>query len=205
MFRYFFHKLALLDIETEQILLIINRTMLSLSTNNFARRVICRGRPSIGAAFHQQQNSASTLVIAEPSSDESALAPSTLSAISAASKLHSGPISLLTFSSGDVSVPSSVSSVIKAKVDGDHSSLLAETVTNAVVAANEKYGYSHIVTAGTKFGANYLGRAGAQLGVSPVSDVVEVLSEGMLYLCVVLIECFIAKILLQRLLFTARE
>lgn len=168
--------------------------MLSLSTN-IARRVVCRSRPSISAAFHQQQNSASTLVVAEPSSDESALAPSTLSAISAASKLHSGPISLLTFSSGDVSVPSSVSSVIKAKVDGDHSSLLAETVTNAVVAANEKYGYSHIVTAGTKFGANYLGRAGAQLGVSPVSDVVEVLSEGMLYLCVVLIECFIAKIL----------
>lgn len=154
--------------------------MLSLSINNFARRVVCRGRPSIGAAFHQQQNSVSTLVIAEPSSDESApLAPSTLSAISAASKLHSGPISLLTFSSGDVSVPSSVSSVIKAKADGDRSSLLAETVTNAVVAANEKYGYSHIVTAGTKFGANYLGRAGAQLGVSPVSDVVEVLSEGM--------------------------
>jgi len=118
-------------------------------------------------------------VIAEPSSDESALAPSTLSAISAASKLHSGPISLLTFSSSDVGVPSSVSSVIQAKADGDHTDLLAETVTNAVVAANEKHGYSHIVTAGTKFGANYLGRMGAQLGVSPLSDVVEVLSEGM--------------------------
>jgi len=70
-----------------------------------------------------------------------------------------------------------VSSVIQAITDGN-SSLLAETVTNAVVAANEKHGYSHIVAPGTKFGANYLGRAGAQLGVSPISDVVEVLSEG---------------------------
>jgi electron transfer flavoprotein alpha subunit len=56
--------------------------------------------------------------------------------------------------------------------------LLAETITNAVVAANTKYGYSHIVASATKFGANYLGRAGAQLGVSPISDVVEILSEG---------------------------
>mmetsp|Transcript_30604 Transcript_30604/g.64752 ORF Transcript_30604/g.64752 Transcript_30604/m.64752 type:complete len:342 (+) Transcript_30604:212-1237(+) len=142
------------------------------STINIARRSACR-RPPI-SAFHQR--SQSTLVIAEPTQDDSALAPSTLSAISAASKLHSGPISLLTFSSGDVSVPSSVSSVIQAITDGN-SSLLAETVTNAVVAANEKHGYSHIVAPGTKFGANYLGRAGAQLGVSPISDVVEVLSE----------------------------
>jgi len=69
-----------------------------------------------------------------------------------------------------------VSSVIQASADGN-SSLLAETVTNAVVAANEKHGFSHIVAPGTKFGANYLGRAGAQLGVSPVSDVISILSE----------------------------
>ena len=148
----------------------------SSATINAVRRAACR--PSI-SAFHQQQlRSESTLVIAEPTGDGSALAPSTLSAISAASKLHSGPISLLTFSSGGVGVPSAVSSVIQANTDGN-SSLLAETVTNAVVAANEKHGYSHIVAAASKFGANYLGRAGAQLGVSPISDVVEVLSEGM--------------------------
>ena len=114
--------------------------MISISTN-LARRAACRrSRPTIGTAFHQQRCSESTLVIAEPSNDESALAPSTLSAISAASKLHSGPISLLTFSSSDVGVPSAVSSVIQAKADGDHTKLLAETVTNAVVAANEKHG-----------------------------------------------------------------
>lgn len=145
------------------------------SSITIVRRVACR-RPPISAFHQQQQRSESTLVVAEPSADESTLAPATLSAISAASKLHSGPISLLTFSNVSVSVPASVSSVIQASADGN-SSLLAETVTNAVVAANEKHGFSHIVAPGTKFGANYLGRAGAQLGVSPVSDVISILSE----------------------------
>ncbi|KAL9188293.1 hypothetical protein ACHAXT_006671 [Thalassiosira profunda] len=148
-------------------------TLLRPSIASSALRAASR-RPAASAFLHHQQRSESTLVIAEPSS-ESALAPATLSAISAASKLHSGPISLLTFSPPGA-VPEAVSTVITASADG-HSSLLAETVTSAVVAANEKHGFSHIVTAATKFGANYLGRAGAQLGVSPVSDVVEVLSE----------------------------
>jgi len=138
---------------------------------------------AVAPAIYQQTRSESsltnfsTLVIAEPSKDTSTLSPPTLSAITAASKLHSGPISLLTFSSDEVNVPSEVISVIQANTAGDQSSLLAETVTNAVVAANEKHQYTHIVTPGTKFGANYLGRAGAQLGVSPISDVVEVVSE----------------------------
>ena len=118
----------------------------------------------------------STLVVAEPNADGSTLSPATLSAITAASKLHSGSISLLTFSSGKVSVPSSISSVLQATASGN-SSLLAETITNAVVAANAKFAYTHIVAPATKFGGNYLGRAGAQLGVSPISDVIEVLSE----------------------------
>lgn len=115
----------------------------------------------------------STLVIAEPTSSDT-LAPATLSAITAASSLP-GPISLLTFSPLS-SVPSSVSNVLQVNADGN--SKLAETVSNAVVAANEQGGYSHVVCAATKFGSNYLGRVGAMLGVSPVSDVVEVLSEG---------------------------
>lgn len=143
------------------------------ASSNLARRAACRG------VIHRNevQRSQSTLVVAELTKDGSALAPSTLSAITAASKLHSGPISLLTFSSSSVGVPSSVSSVIQANAGGS-SNLLAETVTNAVVAANEKHKFSHIVAASTKFGANYLGRAGAQLGASPISDVVEILSEG---------------------------
>ncbi len=135
------------------------------------------------------RRSQSTLVVAEPTADDTSLAPSTLSAISAASKLHSGPISLLTFSSsGTANIPSSVSSVIQASDSSGSSHLLAETVTNAVVAANEKHGYSHIIAAATKFGANYLGRAGAQLGVSPISDVVDILAEGRLLLVLCILE-----------------
>lgn len=143
---------------------------------NLVRRAASQNRAASLNLIHQRRCE-STLVIAEPTKSNN-LAPSTLSAISAASKLHSGPISLLTFSGAD-SVPSSVSSVIQAKTEGGNSNLLAETVTNAVVAAQEKNGYSHIIAAATKFGANFLGRAGAQLGVSPISDVVEVLSQGM--------------------------
>lgn len=150
-------------------------------SSSIIRPLVAR-RSSRRTAFSSLQNnllrSQSTLVVAEPTADDS-LAPATLSAISAATKLHSGPISLLTFSSGSpASVPSSVSSVIQANNNSSGSNLLAETVTNAVVAANEKHGYSHIIAPGTKFGANYLGRAGAQLGVSPISDVVDVLAEG---------------------------
>mmetsp|Transcript_12256 Transcript_12256/g.25344 ORF Transcript_12256/g.25344 Transcript_12256/m.25344 type:complete len:342 (+) Transcript_12256:233-1258(+) len=141
---------------------------------NLVRRAASQNRAA-SLNLINQRRCESTLVIAEPTTSNS-LAPSTLSAISAASKLHSGPISLLTFSGAD-SVPSSVSSVIQAKTAGNNSNLLAETVTNAVVAAQDKNGYSHIIAAATKFGANFLGRAGAQLGVSPISDVVEVLSQ----------------------------
>lgn len=69
--------------------------------------------------------------------------------------------------------------------------MLAETVSNAVVKANQEHGYSHVVCAGTKFGANYLGRVGALLGVSPVSDVVEVISQGEYSLCGVDFACIV--------------
>ncbi|KAL3776215.1 hypothetical protein ACHAWO_008127 [Cyclotella atomus] len=120
----------------------------------------------------------STLVIAEPSSSSSELSPATLAAITAAS-CFSHPISLLAFSPPSA-VPSSVSTVLTVDSennDNKGTSMLAETVSNAVVKANQEHGYSHVVCAGTKFGANYLGRVGALLGVSPVSDVVEVISE----------------------------
>jgi|EP01082_Thalassiosira_pseudonana_P004886 electron transfer flavoprotein alpha subunit len=146
------------------------------STSVASSAYLARRAAIVRSSTAAQRRSESTLVVAEPTTDSS-LAPSTLAAITAASKLHSGPISLLTFTPASA-VPSSVTSVIEANTTSGvgNSNKLAETVTNAVVAANEKHGYSHIVAAGTKFGANYLGRAGAQLGVSPVSDVVEVLS-----------------------------
>jgi electron transfer flavoprotein alpha subunit len=79
---------------------------------------------------------------------------------------------LLTFSALD-SVPSSVQSVLYAPLDN----AVAESVADAVVEANAQNSYSHVLCAGTKFGSNHLGRVGALLNASPVSDVVEIMSD----------------------------
>lgn len=76
-------------------------------------------------------------------------------------------------------MPACVSSVLQ--VSDGSKNVLAETVSNAVVAAKDQGDFSHVVCAGTKFGSNYLGRVGAALGASPISDVVEIISEGTLH------------------------
>jgi electron transfer flavoprotein alpha subunit len=70
-------------------------------------------------------------------------------------------------------VPSSVQSVLYAPLDN----AVAESVADAVVEANAQNSYSHVLCAGTKFGSNHLGRVGALLNASPVSDVVEIMSD----------------------------
>lgn len=119
--------------------------------------------------------SASTLIIAEPTNNDSTeLAPSTLSTISAAQKLHSGPITLLTNKPIDSSaLPSSVTSVINT----NQSDSLAETISACVKKAQEMNQYSHILAPATKFGSNVLPRAAAVLDASPITDIVEVLSD----------------------------
>jgi electron transfer flavoprotein alpha subunit len=117
---------------------------------------------------------ASTLIIAEPASDASALAPSTLAAISAAQKLHSGPITLMLNTSIDPSVvPSSISTILNT----NQSDSLAETIAAAVKKAQETYSFSHIVAPATKFGSNVLPRAAAALNCSPITDIIDILSE----------------------------
>jgi len=121
----------------------------------------------------QQMRLASTLVIAEPSSDSS-LAPSTLSAITAAQKLHSGPITLLTSKSIDSSsIPSSVVEI----VETDLKDSLAESISIAVQMAQETNSYSHIVAPATKFGSNVLPRIASVLKTSPITDIIDILSE----------------------------
>lgn len=120
----------------------------------------------------QRMRLASTLVIAEPSSDSS-LAPSTLSTITAAQKL-SGPITLLTSKSIDPScIPSSVVEI----VETDLKDSLAESISNAVQMAQEANQYSHILAPATKFGSNILPRVASVLNTSPVTDIIDILSE----------------------------
>ena len=124
---------------------------------------------------------ASTLVVAEPSTSGE-ITPGTLSAITAAEKLHDGPITLLSFdlSSSDLdtsALPSSVKCVLQAKGGGD-SLRLAETVSDTIVKAVKEEGdLTHIVGPASKFGSNVIPRVAAMLDVSPITDIIEVLSE----------------------------
>lgn len=117
---------------------------------------------------------ASTLVIAEPTSDSS-LAASTLSTISAAQHF-SGSITLLTNKEVDkASIPSSVTDILET----DLKDSLAESISEAVKLAQTAPagGYTHILAPATKFGSNVLPRVASVLNTSPVTDIVQVLSE----------------------------
>jgi electron transfer flavoprotein alpha subunit len=132
-----------------------------------------RVNPILNVRAFQQMRLASTLVIAEPSSDSSSLASATLSTITAAQKL-SGPITLLTSKSIDAScVPSSVVEIIET----DLKDSLAESISNAVQMAQEANQFSHIVAPATKFGSNVLPRIASVLSTSPITDVIDILSE----------------------------
>lgn len=125
---------------------------------------------------------ASTLVVAEPSTSGEVTA-GTLSAITAAQKLHDGPITLLSLdlSSSDIhtsALPSSVKCVLQAKGEAVDSLRLAETVSDTIVKAFESNSdFTHIVGPASKFGSNVIPRVAAMLDVSPITDIVEVLSD----------------------------
>mmetsp|Transcript_15874 Transcript_15874/g.18446 ORF Transcript_15874/g.18446 Transcript_15874/m.18446 type:complete len:336 (+) Transcript_15874:272-1279(+) len=128
------------------------------------------------AAISTNLRSASTLIVAEPTPPSATeLAPSTLSSITAAQKLHSGPITVLnTNPSLDTSnLPSSVTAVINTNVKNT----LAETISLIIKKAHDANSYSHIIAPATKFGSNILPRAAAMMDYSPVTDVIDVLSE----------------------------
>lgn len=139
--------------------------------------------------FVLQKNHASTLIIAEPSNTSektlSSLMPATLSVISAAQKLHPGPITLLCDKAVDTSsLPSAVTSVLHLDSSATApdktlcgSLLVAETVSAHIQQAQKLYSFSHIVAPATKFGSNVLPRAAAVLGISPVTDIIEILSQ----------------------------
>lgn len=133
----------------------------------------CTRRTLASAVATSRCASTSTLVIAEPTNDTS-LSPSTLSAITAAQKLHSGPITLLSTKSIDpTTLPSSVTSVINT----NKSDSLAETISASVKKAHELNSYSHVLAPATKFGSNVLPRAAAEINASPITDIIDVLSE----------------------------
>ncbi|TPX35780.1 hypothetical protein SmJEL517_g01911 [Synchytrium microbalum] len=106
------------------------------------------------------------------------IAPSTLNALTAASKLASSVTALVAGPTPDavaatVSNLAGISKVIVAK-DAAYDHGLPEFFAPLIVAASQAGGFTHIVAAHTAFGKNVLPRAAALLDVSQVSDVVSV-------------------------------
>ena len=125
---------------------------------------------------HNQSRLASTLIIAEPTPPSStALAPATLSSITAAQKLHSGPITLLSSSPTNSleNIPSSVTTIIHTNTPDN----LAETTSLVIQKVQESKAFTHIVAPATKFGSNVIPRAAAMLDTNPVLDVIDVISD----------------------------
>lgn len=136
--------------------------------------------PASTSATLQSIRDASTLILAEPTkstSDE--LAPSTLSTITAAQKLHSGPITILSLSTSDAgpatpaNIPDGVTSIVQAKIPN----ALVETISEILHKLQSDNSYTHILTPASKFGSSVLPRIAAVLESSPITDVVDVLSE----------------------------
>jgi electron transfer flavoprotein alpha subunit len=116
----------------------------------------------------------STLIVSDPL-DGTVTPPSTQAAVTAAQKLHDGPISLLVVSDkAPTKIPIGISKVYHLNC-GDK---LAETVASAMQQAQTNHSFTHILAPSSKFGSTVVPRAAALLGVSPVTDVLEILETG---------------------------
>jgi electron transfer flavoprotein alpha subunit len=71
------------------------------------------------------------------------------------------------------SIPLSVVEI----VETDLKDSLAESISIAVQKAQETNSYSHIVAPATKFGSNVLPRIASVLKTSPITDIIDILSE----------------------------
>lgn len=121
---------------------------------------------------------ASSLIVAEH--DGSSVSPSTLSVITAASKIG-GDISVLVAGKGvDAAAQhaASVENVTKVIVmdNADLEHCLAEDMTSILtqIAGN----YSHVLAASSNTGKNFMPRVAAMMDCSPVMDVLSVVSES---------------------------
>lgn len=117
------------------------------------------------------QRWASTLVVSEPLSKDGSLSAGTQSTVTAAQQLGGDSITLLVEELPS-QIPEGVSQVL---VSG---SGLSEFASNAVQVAASAGDYGHIVAPASKFGSTIVPRIAALLSLSPVTDVIEVVSPG---------------------------
>jgi electron transfer flavoprotein alpha subunit len=120
----------------------------------------------------QRTAAASTLVVSDPLV-AGAVPPATLSVIAAAQQLGDESVTLVTDGVPSEPVPDCISSIL---VMGGGKT--AESVAAAVQSVAKEHSYSHILASANKFGSNFAPRLAALLDVSPVTDVIQILSEG---------------------------
>jgi electron transfer flavoprotein alpha subunit len=111
------------------------------------------------------------MVVSDPLVNDHETPAGTLAAVSAAQKLHDGPISLLVVSQeAPTKIPAGVSHVLHVACNDK----LAETVASAIWKSQQTKNFTHIVMSSSKFGSTVVPRAGALLNVAPVTDVLEI-------------------------------
>lgn len=129
--------------------------------------------------FRATRFARAALVIAEH--NNATLAPSTLSAVSAATKF--GDVTVLVSGANcsavaeQASKVASVSKVILAQ-DAGLEKGLAENITNAILASIKSGDYTHVVAPSSNFGKNYIPRLAAELDISPITDVTSIIDES---------------------------
>lgn len=123
--------------------------------------------------------SASTLVVADH--EGGTLGAATLNTITAAASVG-GDVTVLVagqdvggVADAAAKVPG-VAKVLKAD-DAAYAHGIAENLTNAVLAAQEAGGYSHIMASSTNYGKNFMPRVAAKLDVAAITDVSAVVDE----------------------------
>ena len=140
----------------------------------------------IQSQLNSKMRTMSTLVLSEPigsapagAATTSTIPAATCSAVAAAQSLHEGsdPITLLVVGSHVPShIPSGVSKVLHYESSCE---LTSEVVAMAVAdAVADDPDVKHVLGASTKFGASIVPRVAAMLQVSPITDVVQILSPG---------------------------
>jgi electron transfer flavoprotein alpha subunit len=127
---------------------------------------------------------ASTLILSDPLTVDGSVPPATQSAVTAAIQLDSSSstsntIELLVVGAmTPTQVPRGVTKLHVATATQPTAETIASTVTQVVTDNNHKYDY--VVGTSSKFGATVIPRIAAMLGVSPVTDIIQVLDSGEL-------------------------
>jgi len=145
--------------------------MLRVTTSSLRR--LCQLPSTSSFEFHRF---ASNLVLVDHNNEK--LSPSTLSTLTAASKIGGDIICLVagpkvTSIAAEVSKAAGVNKVLIAE-DQVLTGLLPERLTPVILAAQKQFNVTHILAGASALGKNVLPRVAAKLDVSPISEIIGV-------------------------------